>query len=303
MHRGRLLTAVRVTLFAAAAALALGATAPEALAAKAALITPYDSVVSAGGRTTLRCKVERDNILRWDLPGQTVEFWANGTRIGSARTDRDGQAALTVQAGQGSGDVFVTARLAAGGSYRAPDAQILLAIRDPASARLVIVDIDKTISDASNSQVVLRSNRDIRPIPGAVQMLRDIAADATIVYITAREEYLDGKTRAWLAMWGFPRGPAFLSDGLRAQFIDPVPYKTATIRFLKGMLPNIPCGFGNKNTDADAYQANGLASLLVDTENDRPYRSFATVVRSWDELRAMNRAGQVPALGWATRFR
>jgi len=280
----------------------LGLLAEPALAAKAALLTAYDAIVTTGGRTTLRVKVERENLFRYDLKGVKIEFVANGAVLGSAVSAGDGYADLVVQAGQTAGDLVVTGRIAAGQSYSAPAQPLLLAIRSP-QARIVIIDIDRTICDGSNTDIVLKSASQIRPLPGAVQGMNDIAADATPIYVTARDDYFMRKTKAWLGHWGFPRGPVICSDSIRAQFWDPVPYKTAMIRFLKAQFPNMPAGFGNKNTDADAYHANGLTTYLFDTENDAPYRSFAIVERGWDELRASNRAGRRPELSWATRFR
>lgn len=291
----------RLALTLSLALLVHAASAAPALAAKAAVLTGYDSTTSTGGQATLRFKVERDSFIKFDLHGVTVEFRVGSTVIGTAVSGSDGYADLRVNAPQSAGDIIVTGAIPAGGKYAARDATLLLAVRD-ASARLIVVDIDWTICAAKWWDVLWKANSQLPPVKGAVSALNDLGKGATVLYLTARDDGQMRKTKSWLAYWGFPRGPLYCSDDPRV-LIDPHPYKSATIRMLKGVFANMPCGFGNKNTDADAYHDNGLTTYLFDTENAGPYRSFAFVYKDWDDLRAAVAAGQRPELGWATSFR
>ena len=283
----------------ALAVLVLAAWAPPALAAKAAILTGYDVLALPGGPATLRFKVERDNLLRYDLHGVRVEFRYQGLSalLGVAASADDGYADLRLQVPRVPGDYYVEGRIAPGQRYFAPAQTLLLAVREP-TARLVITDIDHTIADVEWYDFLWKSTPQVRPVRGAVQALRDISADATIVYLTARDDGAALKTKGWLRYWGFPRGPVFFSDHL-IPMLDPEPYKTDKIRSIKGFLPNIPCGFGDLSTDARAYQANGLRAFIFDTHNAGPFPPGSIVERDWDELRAARR----PELAWASRFR
>jgi hypothetical protein len=279
----------------------MAAQAAPAFAAKAAVLTGYDVLVPAGGQATLRFKVERDNLIRWDLHGVRVEFRAGRQLLGTAVSGSDGYADLRVNASQAVGDAVITGTIAAGQSYAGRDATLLVAIRD-ASARVVVSDVDWTLSAAPWYDVVLKKNADLHPVRGAVSGVNDVIKDATVVYVTGRDDRDSAKTKSWLAYWGFPRAPVFFSDDIRV-LANAAPYKTAVIRTLHADFADMPCGFGDLKTDAEAYHANGLTAFIFDTHGAGPYPSYAVVYRDWDALRAANRAGQRPELSWATSFR
>lgn len=291
--------------FAAAAAAALVAmlvAAAPAEAAKAARLTGYDSLAVTGGRARLRFKVERENFIRWDLRGVTVEFrTASGTLLGTAVSAGNGYADLDVTIGQTAGDAWISGRIAPGGTYAAPEAWLLVAIRAP-SERVVVTDIDHTISAAGVWDRLTKPNRDLPPVRGAVAGTHDVRDSATIVYVTARDDRDAAKTKSWLAYWGFPEGPVYFSDDPYA-WVDPRPYKSATVRTLHAVFPDMPCGFGDLPGDARAYHDNGLAAFVFDTHDAGPFPPYARVYADWEELRAANAAGLVPDLVWATSFR
>ncbi len=267
---------------------------------KAAVLTGHDTLVPSGVPATLRFKVERDTYSKYDLKGLTIEFRANGSLLGTAVSDYRGYAAFTLDVPPSSGDLVVTGRLSSS-SYSAPDETLLVSVR-PKLGRVVVTDIDKTISNARWSDVTSKSNQYLYPVRGAVAALNDIAKDATILYLTAREDRYRAKTKDWLQRWGFPRGPLICSDDDLGSG-DPAIQKTKSLRAVVPYFPNMKWGFGNKNSDARAYSANGLATFLFDTEDAGPYYDYAFVTDDWTVLRALNAAGQVPGLSWATSFR
>jgi hypothetical protein len=280
----------------------LAAAAPAHAADKKARLTGYDALAVTGGRALLRFKVERDlPFIKWDLKGVTVEFLVGGQTIGTAVSADDGYADLAVTIGQTAGNVFVRGRIAAGQQYATAEATLLLAIRTP-QTRVVITDIDHTISAASWHERLWKSNASLPPVQGAVAAIHDIDDDATVVYLTARDDGDARKTKSWLAHWGFPRGPVYFSDGIAAWF-DPRPYKSATVRLLHAMFSDMPVGFGDLVADANAYNDNGLEAFIFDTHDAGPYPSFAHVYDHWDALRAANAAGLVPELQWARSFK
>lgn len=294
-------TARQLAIAFVVALVAIAAQAAPALAAKAATLSGYDTLTATGGRALLRFKLERRNLIRWDLPGVRVEFRMNGALLGTVRTAGDGYADLTVPVGNTAGDLVITGRTAPGERYAAPERSLLLCVRAP-GARIVVTDIDWTICGAGWSSVLSNRNADIPPVKGAVAGIRDVAKDATVVYVTARDDYFLDRTKAWLGHWGFVRGPVIFSDDARTLF-SARPYKSAAIRALKRAFANVPCGFGDLKTDAQAYHDNGLESFIFDTHGQRDIPSYARLFRDWDDLRAANAAGRTPGLAWATALR
>ncbi len=287
--------------FAAIAAVLYGAGASPALAAKAAVLTGTDVLARPGDTATLRFKVERNSLIRYDIRGAPVEFRFNGALIGTAVSAADGHADLRVSVGLAPGDYEVAGKVAPGASWWSPEARLFLAVRDR-SARLAITDIDHTIADAAWWEVLAKPVSAVPPVRGAVGALRDIAHDATIVYLTARDDGATARTKAWLRHHGFPPGPVFFSDDVRAWF-DPRPYKSGVVGAIRAAFPNVPCGFGDLPGDAAAYHDHGLVAFIFDTHGAGPFPPYARVYRDWVALRAANAAGRHPALAWAARFR
>lgn len=287
-------------VIAAAAAAIFSAVAAPAAEATDAVLSGYDTIAAPGAGTTLRVKVEAKFLfVTYHAKGAKVEFRANGALLGSAVSGDEGYADLKVNAPATPGDVIVTGHVT--GSYHGPDTTLLLAVRD-AAARVVIVDVDYTLSNAGPVDVLIKGNADLHPVKGAVSGLNDVAKDATVVYVTARDDHFNAKTHAWLALWGFPRGAVFLADHIQP-LLDPASYKTPQIRFIHAAFTNMPCGFGDLPSDCKAYNANGLASYIFDTHSAGPYPAYAVVSTDWDDLRAKCAAGQRPELSWARSFR
>lgn len=293
--------ATRSVALAAVLAFAAFVTTSAAAPARRAILTGRDALVLSGVPAIARVKVERNGASRGDLRGVPVELWANGARLGTAVSRSDGIAELRVNVPAGSGDLVVTAKLAAGSPYSASDETLLLAVRDR-TKRVVVTDIDGTVSAASWSDVVRKSNSALPPVRGAVRALKDLARDAAIVYLTAREDGYRQKTKDWLALFGLPRGPVYFSDDDAPSSSSTRAYKSGVMRSLTASFANIAAGFGNRAADAQAYHDHGVTSYLFDTQRG-PYPSYAIVTRDWDDLRAANAAGRVPGLAWATSFR
>ena len=177
--------------------LAVGAIAAPSIARawpqKRAVLTGYDALVPSGVPATVRFKVESDTYSKYDLKGLTVEFWANGSKLGSATSDYRGYASFSLSAPPSSGDLLVTGKVVSN-SYAASDETLLLCVR-PKTGRVVVTDIDGTISGARWSEVTSKPNSSLYPVRGAVQGLIDIAKDATVLYLTAREDRYRAKTR------------------------------------------------------------------------------------------------------------
>ncbi len=251
--------------------------------------------------------MERDNWIRSDLSGVAVDYWIwrassqTWQYLGRATSAGDGYADLRATVPSTSGNHYVAGRVASGQSYTSGFRYLYVVVR-PASSVLVVTDIDWTIAAVDWDDFLFRSNSAVPPVRGAVQALADIGRSATIVYLTARDDYFANKTRAWLTQWGFPTGPAIFSDGT-TMVSDPTDYKSDAIAAIAASFWDVRAGFGNKSTDHAAYMANGLDSYQFDTET-RDFPSGTWLYHDWEDLRAAVRSGQRPELAsWATSYR
>jgi phosphatidate phosphatase PAH1 len=77
---------------------------------------------------------------------------------------------------------------------------------------IVACDIDSTISETSLNALFFDDiDSTSRPIEGSVEVLREIARDYQIMYLTARPRFTLEKTRSWLDAHGYPREPVITS--------------------------------------------------------------------------------------------
>ncbi|MEZ0230525.1 MAG: hypothetical protein ACAI25_18025 [Planctomycetota bacterium] len=279
---------------------------------KAAVLTGFDALVPAGSaKAKVRFKVRRDSASPYDLKGVKVEFRAKGSSLGTAVTDARGYAELSVSVPASPTDLLVTGRIAAASfvgaldstnsvTYVASDAFLLLAVRD-AARRMLVTDIDMTISALPWAQVVALPIEQLPPVPGAPRGLSDIAKDCSVVYITGRDWTYTAKSKNWLTHWKFPRGPVLLRDeGDKANNYD---QRSRVLEQLQPLFPKLLYGFGNRTTDAEVFDDHGLTPYIFHTQEPGPYPSYSVVAKDWDALRAMNAAGTAKDLGWATKFR
>jgi hypothetical protein len=250
------------------------------------VIVPADALVEEGASVRLAAELE-------DTPGETLEFVLDGKVVGSAKTDAEGIARLDYTP-MGAGDYVFTVRLGAESKRTAADAQLMLCVRKK-EQEIFVTDIDQTISDAGNIAAWLKSAKEIRPMAGSVEALKALSKKYTIVYVTARAKNLRAKTKEWLGDNGFPAGPVFFSenmeDSMRAE-----EYKTELLAKLKGQWPNMGAGAGDQESDARAYQANGMTAYIYrkpgisaddEAEELAKFPAGTMFFASWQELQKM----------------
>jgi len=217
--------------------------------------------------------------LRKDVEKVPVHFYAGDRKLGSERTDGDGQAALQVRLERGIGSY--EARAYVGGQRLGAVGRVFA--WDP--CRVVIaVDVDQTIERTDYDDLILKRGEDPSPPVGrAADVLRALARDYHLVYFTGRPRCLLEKTRQWLDEHGFPPGPVVTSKGLR-DVVRPGEFKRQRLRRLRHDWPNLLIGIGDKPSDADAYGANGMLSLVVAGRDHEDFGAHALVFPEWDTL-------------------
>jgi phosphatidate phosphatase APP1 len=256
-----------------------------------AIITAYDTLTSLGRPVELRAKLERDQRIpfRRDLPGEELVFLLNGEELGRATTTRDGLAYLFLRnLPQAEMTVEFQVILSSASSFSASPAVASLSIWR-ADRQIVVTDIDQTISNTSNLNVVRLPVAQQAPFPYAREVLQDFADQGVgIIYLTAREDVFSHMTRAWLEYHGFPKGHLSLWD---LSLFQRTPwnhgrYKTEKMRRYIRFFPNILFGIGDKVHDLEAYNAVRVPALFMRSDFNLgvPTPGYATDINHWSEV-------------------
>jgi len=222
------------------------------------LFTARDAIALTGQPVKLTARLQGGDFLL-DLPGYVVRFHRDGRLFKAAQTDEEGVATVTFTP-PAPGDYRFRAEVASTGFADEPPRpqELLVACRRP-DAPLAVVDLDKTLV-AGGFQTVLVG--DPNPMPGSVEVMRRLARDHTIVYLTHRPDYFSNKSKGWLAGRGYPRGPVLLSS-VSGFLKGSGAYKTEVLRRLRDRFSGLRVGIGDKVSDALAYHETGLKSILI----------------------------------------
>jgi len=100
-----------------------------------------------------------------------------------------------------------------------------------------------------------------------------------VIYLTQRPDLLTRKSKAWLRANGYPVGP--LLTGELKHALDSGAFKTARLKDLRAVYPNVAIGIGDKISDAQAYVDNGLTAYLIPHYKAKPkdLRKLAREIR------------------------
>lgn len=230
--------------------------------AQAVVAFQADAISTPGKKVVVQAKFKRGSE---PVANRQVVIEALGSAH-TVRTDASGVAQVEVKP-SAVGAFPVTARL---GEARSSGTLHVI----PAARPVVVCDLDETLSNLPFMAMV-HSSAPAPTYPGAVALLRDLAATHTIVYLTARPDTLVKKTRAFLAAHDFPAGP-LLMDDLRG-VSDDGRQKLATLQAMKARGVKLDLGIGNTKHDALAYEGAGMRSFIRTTEALPP--EYAASVR------------------------
>ena len=144
----------------------------------------------------------------------------------------------------------------------------------------LVVDIDDTVTDGGFWYSV-RLFLGIFPydapqLAGASETLAALSERYSIMFLTARDDFVDGRTLEWLDRNGFPRAPVIFSSSVLLGHEAKADYKSATIRELRrrGMdRRGTSYGIGDKASDIIAYSRSSMRSILVLESVEDPDRT------------------------------
>jgi hypothetical protein len=272
------------SLLAAIALFCLAPQAPRSPVRYEPWLTAFDSLAQPGAAVPLRAKLEHAGPwgIHLHMRGYPLRFTSPGLANQESKTAEESSATVQVKAPPGAPQLYrVTVSFAGSAHHEAARAVSRLFVW-PKNSLILITDVDHTISDLSELKIPFTADERIPPLPGAVKALRELAITYRIIYLSARDEILYEKTRAWLEKKGFPEGPVFCRDFHLGDKQEA--FKQRFIAELKKQYPNISVGVGDQPSDAHAYLNNGLRAFLIEPKESSAAPKGAVVVRSWKEV-------------------
>jgi len=266
--------------------LVLGATGflllpPQRYAVK---LTAYDSLIKPGEKCHLSAKLEHDGPLgvNPDMRGYELAFEGKPFGRRTARTGRDGVATVEIELDAAAGTRFSVDVVFSGSTRHQPAAAAAEVFIWSEKARILVTDIDHTISDFSQLKVPFVDNQNIPILPDADVVLSRLSRDYHIVYLSARDDALYGKTKAWLKLHAFPPGPFFCRDYRIGQSQEA--FKTQFLAGFTQRFTHVEVGVGDRPSDAHTYLSVGMQSIMIDPEGKKSFPEGTIVVGSWKEV-------------------
>ncbi len=250
------------------------------------LFYAYDTLAYPGRAIGLTASLRSAKNLR-DLAGAEVGFFRDGRMVGRARTNADGMATIAWTPPR-EGNYEFTARILAPprdddyAQCPGVEAMLLVAAHERAQ-RFVVIDLDHTLVDAGFLKVLAGG---ARPMADSVRVATRLSGRYGVIYLTQRPDLLTRKSKHWLRANGYPVGP--LLTGELKHALDSGAFKTARLKDLRAVYPNVAIGIGDKISDAQAYVDNGLTAYLIPHYKPKP-KDLRKLAREIRDLRGRGR--------------
>lgn len=222
------------------------------------LFQGVDILTQPGEATPLVVSLQGGDYLQ-GLEGYLVGFYLVDHQIGQCRTDDDGLAQITFTPDR-AGQHVIIAKLEDPDvrKYAVEGVEIVVAAHNP-DQPMVIVDLDRTLVKSGFGDVLAGK---AEPMAQSRNVMTRLAKDHAVVYLTHRPDMFTEQCKRWIRKFDYPLGP-LLTSSLGEFIKGSGAYKSARIEELKKTWPKIEIGIGDKASDAAAYAANGLTSILV----------------------------------------
>lgn len=260
------------------------------------LFLAEDAFATPGQEARIGVRLQKGSFMR-DDKGEAVRFVLNDRLVGQAKTDRDGRASITYTTDMPGNYLFTATCCPGGKAEREVQAQVLLAVR-PAHTPLCVVDLDRTLVGATFREVL---DGKAEPMEQSKRVMDRLAGRYAILYLTARLEHLELRTRNWLNEHKFPLAPVFLAD--MEQFLGGSrKYKSQVLAHIRKSFTGLGVGIGNTKSDMEAYAANDLTPIFLvyltkeekqeqskirkKIEQVKELPSTVQVAWDWDEIEA-----------------
>jgi hypothetical protein len=247
-------------------------------------LTAFDQLALPGETVQLRAKLEHQGKLgiNPDLHGYPLRIRCPPLIDQEVKTGKDGMATVELKAPAEAKTYPIQVTFPGSDHHRPAEAAARLFVW-PKDARILITDVDMTVSNLAELRVPFTANARIPALPGAVEALTELSKTYRIIYLSARDDALCHKSCCWLCERGFPEGPFVCRDFRLGSKQEA--FKRELITELKKRFPGIAVGVGDKPSDASAYLKNDLQAFLIAPRDRSKLAKEAIVVTSWQEVR------------------
>jgi len=224
-----------------------------------------DLVLLPGAPIILKAKLSKAYaFFENTLSNKTVEFYHEGSLLGTSQTDRRGESTFSVSEALPNGQHEIVLRTKI--DKKNYESEVLIQILDSTSA-IGLLDIDDTISRTDKSELMRGDYKASPPLPGAVAALSELSESFQLLYLTARDDNFKNSTRSWLECFKFVPAPVFVDSwkvgfsGIK--FPNARAYKSKKIASIMNTHPNIAFGVGDKESDALAYDDHSILPIII----------------------------------------
>lgn len=246
------------------------------------LLFVQDAVVGPDHRTRLVAHLARETIfgVPKDIEHAPVSFHAGDRALGVADTGENGTAMLECTLPDGEINT-IEARAKISRTELRAEAAVHVWREDRI---ILVVDIDDTISQTDVDDLLFdEQDDDSRPLKHSPRVVRRLAEDYQILYLTARPSFLLDKTRQWLSDNDFPNAPVLVSYQKR-DLLRQGAYKYRALADLQKTWPLVMIGIGDRTTDAEAYGASGMLCLIVNPNKKDKFGRHAVMMSDWKAI-------------------
>lgn len=203
----------------------------------------------------------RDCGAQWEKLGTAVTTYDNMHATVEGVDDTGGRVYFTIPQNKALGVGRHRLRLVVGGDLSAAEMFIEVV---PKTMPIFVSDVDGTLTTSENAEFPALLTGNLPDAhPDAAAALRALASKGyRPFYVTARPEFLVGRTREFLDTNGFPPGLVHTTLTLTgATGAAAATYKTGELAMIaaRGLVPK--WGFGNTASDADAYDNGKIQPL------------------------------------------
>ncbi len=215
------------------------------------------------------------------LEGKTISFWTDREMIGVAKTDDEGRAHLVADLASSTIPTSVIARVWVG----LQRIEVTRPVHRWQPNRVIIaVDIDHTIAETDYEGVLIDDvDHKSKPIPGSIETLKILEKNFHLMYVTARPNFLLDESENWLGLHGYPSAPLVMGANASA-LVNQAELKGNLLNMRRAQLPHLLIGIGDKGSDAEAYSAANMLSIILAPLEESPEAANVLVMQDWSDI-------------------
>jgi hypothetical protein len=157
----------------------------------------------------------------------------------------------------------------------------------PADTQVLVIDADHVLANVDEPKFWVTNNLDVRPLPGAAQVLQKARARFRVVYLSSAADHVAryNKLLVWLQRTAptserFPEGPLLAPASQSA--VDRATFQRQTLKHLRDSFTGTVVGIASGPEESDIFQQAGLRTWQLGGSGQVP--TAVTAVKSWQEL-------------------